>query len=115
MALVLAALDMKVGSIVLFVAVFLFNLMAATQDIVTDGLAVRMLDGKDRGLANAIQVGAYRLGMILGGGWSPWLFARSNWSVMLCMAGTSALTTLPCLGGSKNLRDSPVGRRWLGI
>lgn len=96
MALVLAALDMKVGGIVLFVAVFLFNLMAATQDIVTDGLAVRMLDGKDRGLANAIQVGAYRLGMILGGGWLLWLFARSNWSVMfLCMAGMLALTTLP--------------------
>lgn len=96
MALLLAAWDMKVGSIVLFVVVFLFNLIAATQDIVTDGLAVRMLDGKDRGLANAVQVGAYRLGMILGGGWLLWLFARSNGSVMfMCMAGMLALTTWP--------------------
>lgn len=109
MALLLAALDLKVGSTVLFVAVFLFNLIAATQDIVTDGLAVRMLDGKDRGLANAIQVGAYRLGMILGGGWLLWLFARSNWSVMfMCMAGMLALTTLPVLRFNEPARRTPV-------
>lgn len=109
MALLLAALDLKVGSTVLFVAVFLFNLIAATQDIVTDGLAVRMLDGKDRGLANAIQVGAYRLGMILGGGWLLWLFARSNWSVMfLCMAGMLALTTLPVWRFKEPARRLPV-------
>ncbi len=47
---------------------FAFNILAASQDVITDGLAVRMLDTKERGLANAIQVGAYRFGMILGGG-----------------------------------------------
>ena len=98
MALLLAGLSLHVGDWRLLAAVFAFNLVAATQDIVTDGLAVRMLDGQDRGLANAIQVGAYRLGMILGGGWLLWLFAKTSWSTMfLCMAGLLALTIVPVL------------------
>ncbi|HEX5374167.1 MAG TPA: MFS transporter [Aquabacterium sp.] len=98
-ALLLAWMDLQVESVALFVAVFLFNLIAATQDIVTDGLAVRMLNAQERGLANAIQVGAYRLGMILGGGLLLWVFARSNWSVMfVCMAALLAITTLPVWG-----------------
>jgi len=80
----------------LLVAVFGFNLIAATQDIVTDGLAVRLLDAQGRGLANGLQVGAYRLGMILGGGLLLWVFARTNWQVMFwCMAALLALSTVP--------------------
>ena len=67
MALLLSQLNLTAGSVWLFAAVFGFNLIAATQDIVTDGLAVRLLNAKERGLANGIQVGAYRLGMVLGG------------------------------------------------
>jgi MFS family permease len=104
MALVLSMLDLHLGSVLLFAAVFVFNLIAATQDVVTDGLAVRLLNAQERGLANGIQVGAYRLGMILGGGLLLWVFARSNWWVMfLCMAGLLALTTLPVL----SWRDQP--------
>lgn len=98
MALLLAGMSLHVGDWRLLAAVLVFNLIAATQDIVTDGLAVRMLDGKDRGLANAIQVGAYRLGMILGGGWLLWLFAKTSWTTMfLCMAGLLVLTIVPVL------------------
>lgn len=98
MALILSQLDLKAGSLVLFAAVFLFNLIAASQDIVTDGLAVRLLGAKERGLANAIQVGAYRLGMILGGGLLLWIFAHEGWQVMfLCMAALLGLTVLPVL------------------
>lgn len=82
MALALSQLHLQAGSVALFAAVFLFNLIAASQDIVTDGLAVRLLGNKERGLANAIQVGAYRLGMILGGGLLLWLFAQTGWQVM---------------------------------
>ena len=97
-ALMMSQLDLHLGSAVLFIAVFAFNLIAATQDVVTDGLAVRLLSAKERGLANAIQVGAYRLGMILGGGLLLWVFARSHWSVMfLCMAAMLGITTLPVL------------------
>ena len=71
----------------LIIGAFVFNVIAATQDIVTDGLAVRMLDAHERGLANGVQVGAYRIGMILGGGVLLFVFARTDWTVMfLCMA-----------------------------
>jgi MFS transporter, PAT family, beta-lactamase induction signal transducer AmpG len=99
MALLLSELHLSLDSVLLFVAVFLFNLIAATQDVVTDGLAVRLLNAQERGLANGIQVGAYRLGMILGGGLLLWVFAQMGWRVMfLGMAGMLALTTLPVLG-----------------
>ena len=49
-------------------AVFSINLLAATQDIATDALAVELLPQEERGLGNAIQVAAYRFGMIIGGG-----------------------------------------------
>lgn len=96
LALGLAAMGFHEGSIGLFVAVFAFNLLAATQDVATDGLAVRLLNAQQRGVANGIQVGAYRFGMVLGGGLLLWLFARTNWTVtFLAMAALLALLTLP--------------------
>jgi len=95
-ALCMSMMKVDAGSTLLLVAVFGFNLIAATQDIVTDGLAVRLLDAQGRGLANGLQVGAYRLGMILGGGLLLWVFARTNWQVMFwCMAALLALSTVP--------------------
>jgi len=45
-----------------------FMLVSATQDIATDGLAVRSLRARERGLGNGLQVGGYYLGQVLGGG-----------------------------------------------
>ncbi|MCH8181243.1 MAG: MFS transporter [Proteobacteria bacterium] len=99
LALGLAALGFHEGSVGLFVAVFAFNLLAATQDVATDGLAVRLLSAQQRGLANGVQVGAYRLGMVLGGGLLLWLFARTDWATtFLAMAALLALLTLPVWG-----------------
>jgi MFS family permease len=57
-----------------------------------------MLDTRERGLANAVQVGAYRIGMILGGGLLLWIFARTGWTmVFACMAALLAITMLPVL------------------
>ncbi|MET0984054.1 MAG: MFS transporter [Steroidobacteraceae bacterium] len=98
-ALLLAGIDTSRGLAVVLVATLVFNLIAATQDVATDALAVRLLDSRERGLANAIQVGAYRVGMILGGGVLLWIFARTNWSTMFfCMAALLALTVLPVVG-----------------
>ena len=97
-ALLLSQLDLDSSYALLFAAAVAFNLIAASQDVVTDGLAVRLLDARERGLGNGLQVGAYRLGMILGGGLLLWIFARTNWTVMfLCMAALLALTVLPVL------------------
>jgi MFS family permease len=97
-ALVLTQLDLSRGYVAVLAAAFLFNLVAACQDVATDGLAVRILDTRERGLANGIQVGAYRVGMILGGGLLLWVFARTDWATMFaCMAALLALTVLPVL------------------
>ena len=97
-ALAMTMLDLDASLVPLLVALVLFNLLAATQDVATDGLAVRMLGPAERGLGNGIQVGAYRIGMILGGGALLWLFARAGWSVMfLGMAAILILTCLPVL------------------
>lgn len=48
-------------------AILLINLLMATQDIITDGLAVRHVPAKWRGLANTLQVAGYKIGMLAGG------------------------------------------------
>ena len=103
-ALLLATLDPGEGYLLVLVAAFIFNTVAACQDVATDGLAVSILDTRERGLANGIQVGAYRAGMILGGGLLLWVFARTGWSTMFfCMAAMLAVTVLPVLP----LREPP--------
>lgn len=88
----------------LLAAAFAFNLVAASQDVLTDGLAVRVLGPRERGIGNGIQVGTYRLGMILGGGLLLWFYARAGWRpTFLAMAALLGLTVLPVLG----LRDPP--------
>ena len=103
-AIALTQVDLSRGYLVVLTAAFLFNLVAACQDVATDGLAVRILDPRERGLANGIQVGAYRIGMILGGGLLLWVFARTDWATMFaCMALLLALTVLPV----PSLREPP--------
>jgi MFS family permease len=111
-ALLLTQVDLSRGYLAVLAAAFLFNLVAACQDVATDGLAVRILDSRERGLANGIQVGAYRIGMILGGGLLLWVFARTDWSTMfLCMAGLLALTVLPVLSLREPPRAAPADPR----
>ncbi len=94
---------------ILLAGVFGTNLLAATQDIATDGLAVRLLPEEDRGIANGIQVAAYRLGMILGGGAILAFFDVLGWSgAFLLMAGLVALTGLAVLAWGKEQPQEPV-------
>ncbi|MGB0954780.1 MAG: MFS transporter [Panacagrimonas sp.] len=94
-ALLLMLVDLNRGMMWVFAALLLFNLFAATQDVATDGLAVRLLSARERGLGNGVQVGAYRIGMVLGGGFLLWLFANSGWAVMF--AAMAALLLLSCI------------------
>lgn len=47
--------------------ILLINLLMATQDIITDGLAVRHVPARWRGFANTLQVAGYKVGMLAGG------------------------------------------------
>jgi MFS family permease len=74
----------------------LLNLVAATQDIATDGLAVDLLAVHERGMGNGLQVAAYRVGMIVGGGVLLVWFDRIGASgVFTSMALLLAVATLP--------------------
>jgi PAT family beta-lactamase induction signal transducer AmpG len=77
-------------------AVIVMNLLAATQDIATDALAVDVLDDKLRGLGNGIQVAAYRIGMVIGGGVLVAVFDQSGWrTTFAAMAGILAVASIP--------------------
>jgi MFS family permease len=116
----LAFADIGDSFTLIFAALLVFNLLAAMQDVATDGLAVRLLGEKERGLGNGLQVGAYRLGMVLGGGWLLWVFARSGWQTMfLAMSAILLLTCLPVLflrgeGTESHAPPPPAGQIALG-
>ncbi len=95
-AMVLACLDLSSSLRWLFAGIVVVNLLSATQDVATDGLAVRLLGPRQRGLGNGIQVGAYRIGMIVGGGALLWLYALAGWrALFLAMAVLIVATTVP--------------------
>jgi len=80
----------------LMTAILLLNLLAATQDIATDGLAIDMLAPAERGLGNGLQVAGYRVGMIVGGGALLIFHDRLGWPrTFLAMAALTALATVP--------------------
>jgi PAT family beta-lactamase induction signal transducer AmpG len=82
----------------LMTAVLVLNLLAATQDIATDGLAIDLLAPSERGAANGLQVAGYRVGMIVGGGALLVLHDRLGPSrTFLAMAALTALATVPIL------------------
>jgi len=100
-ALVLAALalaDRGDNVSVMLVATFGLSLVAATQDIATDGLAVELLAPAERGVANGLQVAAYRIGMVVGGGVLLGLRdAVGQRAVFAIMAALTALASIPVL------------------
>jgi predicted MFS family arabinose efflux permease len=94
----LAWLDGALSMPILLAAVLVSNLLAATQDVATDGLAVELLSPTERGLGNGLQVAGYRLGMLVGGGaLLIWHERLGNAGTFLSMATLIVLATLPVL------------------
>jgi len=84
------------GFYVLLVILFLSNLIAATQDIATDGLAVSSLGPKERGMANGVQVAGYRVGMLFGGAVILVLLQHLGWfSTFVTLALLILLVSIP--------------------
>jgi MFS transporter, PAT family, beta-lactamase induction signal transducer AmpG len=100
-ALVLGALALllELRDIHLLMGAFLLlNLLAATQDIATDGLAVDLLLHHERGFANGLQVAGYRVGMIIGGGVLLILFdSLGSVGVFASMSVLTLFATTPLL------------------
>ena len=94
----LGSLDPTSGLGLILACVLLTNLIAATQDIATDGLAVELLKPQERGLGNSIQVGGYRVGMIVGGGVLLVIIGAVGWTPsFLALAAVLAAASVPIL------------------
>ncbi len=78
------------------VLILLLNLAAATQDIATDGLAVKLLSPARRGWGNALQVGGYKVGMVLCASLLLVIVEAWGWRLsLLAMAAVLLLALLP--------------------
>ncbi|MGE0713424.1 MAG: MFS transporter [Planctomycetota bacterium] len=98
----------------LLVAVALTNLVAATQDVAADGLAVDVLAPEERGWGNGIQVAGYRAGMILGGGVILAAFPLLGWRLALWVLAVGlALTSVPVYLTREPPRAAPPQERSL--
>lgn len=76
----------------------LVNLAASTQDIATDGLTVRLLTARWRGLGNALQVGGYKVGLIVSGSGLLLAVDALGWNAsMALVAALLGLMTVPIL------------------
>nr|WP_227539765.1 MFS transporter [Acinetobacter sp. MB5] len=81
---------------VFFILLFLLNSAGATQDIATDGLAVKLLKQQQQHWGNSLQVMGSRLGFIVGGGAMLWAVGDFGWqSSFMCLAGLVLLNTIP--------------------
>lgn len=115
------AFDPAVSLGPVFVGVLVVNLLAATQDVATDGMAVTELHGRGRGWGNALQVGGYRVGMVVGGGLLLLVYARLGWQLSLTALGMLAgllvvpLLLAPTLGAERERTPPPraLGLDWL--
>ena len=67
--------------------------LSATQDIATDGTAVRLLEPSERGFGNGIQKAAGYFGLMVGGGGG--LVAYDRWGWAPAMFLLAALTAVP--------------------
>ncbi|HLD66405.1 MAG TPA: MFS transporter [Pseudomonas sp.] len=77
-------------------ALLLVNLAAATQDVATDGLTVRLLPERWRGLGNSLQVGGYKVGMLVSGSGLLLAIDHFGWNLSLgLVALLLLLMTLP--------------------
>jgi MFS transporter, PAT family, beta-lactamase induction signal transducer AmpG len=96
---VLGSLDVSPSKLApLVVGFVVVSFLSATQDIAADGLTLDLLHPSERPKGGAIQTGAYRLGMIAGGGGMLWLADdlgfRPSFLVMAVLIGISSLPLL---------------------
>ena len=79
-------------------AVALINIFSSIQDISTDGFAVELLGHQERGWGNAIQVGTFWVGYVVGGGVILMLLNQLGWNIVLvAMSVVTILSTIPIL------------------
>tara|TARA_R110001606_G_scaffold21302_1_gene75198 strand:+ start:46819 stop:48051 length:1233 start_codon:yes stop_codon:yes gene_type:complete len=103
------------GFPLLLAVLLLLNAASATQDIATDGLAVRLLRPSLRGPGNSVQVIGYKVGLMLSGGMlliaTDWLGWRTT---LLLMAALTLALLIPVLRFPEPLEQVPMPARRQG-
>lgn len=90
-----AAFSLREAPAAWFVLIALSALIASSQDIFVDALAVRTLHVDERGYGNVAQVAGYRLGMLAGGAGLLLLSGKlGGRATMLACAGAILVTSL---------------------
>jgi len=89
-----ASFTSSMGITSLAVNIFFMNLVAATQDIAVDGLAVDILGEHELGYGNAAQVVGYKSGMIISGGFIVWLTQFFTWKMLFIFMALISLIPL---------------------
>lgn len=91
-----ASMDASNNAMGLFQGIFLMVTFAATQDIATDALAIRLLAPYERGWGNGIQSAGRATGGILGGGVMLLVLNQVGWQVSVrILAGGVLLALVP--------------------
>lgn len=93
-AVTAASYTSTMGIKFLAVNIFIMNLVAATQDIAVDGLAVDILGESELGYGNAAQVVGYKSGMIISGGLMVWLSQFFTWETLFNLMAVITLVPL---------------------
>jgi MFS family permease len=85
------------SSVSIFVlGVALINIFSSMQDVSTDGQAIQILKYGERGWGNAVQVGTFWIGYVVGGGLILILMNSLGWNFLLvAMSIITLLATLP--------------------
>lgn len=118
------------GLLVLAGCLLILNTLSASQDVWVDGLAVRTLDERWRGLGNTMQVAGYKIGLIVSGSGVLVMLPFLGWSVLimlLCAAVVLAMlpvwkmrqaldgTSVRCGEGSRDLASMRLQAVWRGF
>ena len=92
-----------------WIAIGVFTVMSATNDIATDGYTIELLDKEELGLANGIRIGFYRVGMLTAGGvlivsgyfgWTAAFFVAALISVVCAVISFAAPREAPAPASS---------------
>lgn len=96
----------------------MLNFAAATQDIATDGLAVRRLPARWRGLGNSVQVIGYKIGMVVGSAGMLWLVSGIGWQYGYLLVSLCLLPVLILIAWLPDCPEKPLRPerplRWRG-
>src|SRR5207247_2008605 len=89
--LAVAALPAAPVAAPLVVALFVFTIAAATQDVAIDAYTIELLVPGEEGGANGVRVSAYRAALVFAGGVVVALAGRAGWPTTFAVAAVGLL------------------------